>query len=372
MTQQRDRILLVAPSLRGGGAERMLILLANGLHTKGHEVHIALFHPENAYPGLLREGVAVTSFRSDDAPIGLSAARLLLWLTRAARDVDVVIGAMEGWATALSAYAARLARKPCVAWVHSDLAAFMANWGAPERMAYRLACRLIDSVVCVSDGAKVAFARFSPRTKAPCHVVYNAVELPKAMAERVAPGAVPLVLAAGQLRCDQKGFDVLVRSHARLLREGLTHSLVILGEGRDRSTLLDLCEQLGVSGSVSLPGFDPDIGAWYRKADLFVLPSRSEGFPMVLLEAMAHGLPVVATDCPHGPREILVDGEYGPVVPVGDHIALASAMAVLLRDAARSGEAGRLARRRVAQFSVDGFLREWQLLLRAVPGRQAG
>jgi glycosyltransferase involved in cell wall biosynthesis len=125
--------------------------------------------------------------------------------------------------------------------------------------------------------------------------------------------------------------------------------LLIAGEGAERPTLETLATELGVRDRVTMPGHLEDVDAAYAVADLHVLSSRCEGFANVLVEAMAHGTPVVATDCRSGPREILEDGAHGALVPVGDDVALADAMARALVGP-RNPDA---LRRRAAVFSVD-------------------
>jgi glycosyltransferase involved in cell wall biosynthesis len=132
----------------------------------------------------------------------------------------------------------------------------------------------------------------------------------------------PVIVAVGRLK-GQKDFPTLLRAFAALKRPA---RLIILGEGPDREALERLRSELGLTDSVDLPGFTDNPYAWMRAADLFVLSSRYEGSPNVLVEAMAVGTPVVATDCPSGPRVLLRDGELGPLVPVGDSDALAAAM----------------------------------------------
>jgi glycosyltransferase involved in cell wall biosynthesis len=137
----------------------------------------------------------------------------------------------------------------------------------------------------------------------------------------------PVIVAAGRLT-PQKDFATLLRAFALLPDAGA--KLVIYGEGPLRSELESLVAGLGLSGRVSLPGFVGDLPAEIAASDLFVLSSRWEGLPGVLLEALAVGTPVVATDCPTGPDEILEGGRWGALVPVGDPPALAKAMAKTL------------------------------------------
>ena len=153
----------------------------------------------------------------------------------------------------------------------------------------------------------------------------------------------------------QKDFGTLLRAFAafRHQREG---RLVVLGEGPERASLLALAASLGVSAEVDFPGFLPNPYALMRRADLFVLSSAWEGFGNVLVEAMACGCPVVSTRCPSGPDEILEDGRYGELVPVGAADALAGAIARTL-DAPQKPD---VLRRRAAAFSLDACIARYE------------
>jgi len=138
------------------------------------------------------------------------------------------------------------------------------------------------------------------------------------------PGSPPVILGVGRLR-RKNDFPTLLRAFAQV-REHKEARLLILGEGKERKMLVGLAEELGIRDAVDLPGFAPNPFAYMRRTDLFVLSSRFEGSPNSLIEALAVGTPVVATDCHSGPREILQEGEYGPLVPVGDVDAMAAAI----------------------------------------------
>jgi glycosyltransferase involved in cell wall biosynthesis len=140
----------------------------------------------------------------------------------------------------------------------------------------------------------------------------------------------PVVMGMGGLR-SQKDFATLIRAFARV-RQVLSCRLLILGQGRQRDRLVRLADDLGVAEVVALPGFDPNPYRYLARARLFVLSSRWEGSPNVLTEALALGVPVVATDCRSGPAEITAGGKLGPLVPVGDVAAMAEAMERTLRD----------------------------------------
>jgi glycosyltransferase involved in cell wall biosynthesis len=145
----------------------------------------------------------------------------------------------------------------------------------------------------------------------------------------------------------QKGFDRLIRAVADLRRPDV--SLVLVGEGPDRDALATQARDLGVA--LSMPGFVRQPMHWLAHADLFVLSSRWEGFGHVIVEAMAAGAPVIAFDCPHGPRDIIVDGVNGLLIPDGDGPALRTAMAGLLDDRKHVARLSAAATKDAARFS---------------------
>jgi glycosyltransferase involved in cell wall biosynthesis len=143
-------------------------------------------------------------------------------------------------------------------------------------------------------------------------------------------GQPPVVLAVGRLT-DQKAFDVLIRAFA-LVRKNRPARLLILGEGENRLALECLIRELGLAQDVDLMGFVQNPYLYMAHTSLFVLPSRWEGLPTVLIEALYLGAPVVATDCPGGSRAILKDGKYGKLVPVDAPLMLAEAIEASLKE----------------------------------------
>lgn len=164
----------------------------------------------------------------------------------------------------------------------------------------------------------------------------------------------PLLLGVGEL-CARKDFATLLRAFARLRAERPCR-LLLLGEGRQRAKLEALAAELGVAEDVELPGFVDNPYAYMARADLFVLSSVCEGAPVVLMEALALGTPVVATDCPSGPAEILEGGRHGALVPVGDADALAQAMAATLEHPPQRPALRAAADRYRVETSADRYL----------------
>jgi len=167
------------------------------------------------------------------------------------------------------------------------------------------------------------------------------------------PGPPPVVLAAGRLTA-QKDFPTLLRAFARLVPERDLR-LMILGEGPDRAALEAEIEALGLGDRVALLGFQANPFSYMARARLFVLSSAWEGLPGVLIQAMACGTPVVSTDCPSGPREVLEGGRLGPLVPVGDAEALARAIMQTL-DAPLPAE---ILKARAAQYGLAPVSRRY-------------
>ena len=189
-----------------------------------------------------------------------------------------------------------------------------------------------DGVITVSQGVADDLVAHSKLSKQQIQVINNPIVTPDLMQAAqqeidhpwFAPDAPPVILGTGRLS-KQKAFDVLLKAFA-IVRQQRPCRLMILGEGPLRGELETLAKSLGISDDVSLPGFISNPYATMRQAKVFVLSSAFEGFGNVLVEAMAVGTPVVATDCPSGPRDILDNGRYGPLVAVGDSNALAQAI----------------------------------------------
>lgn len=200
----------------------------------------------------------------------------------------------------------------------------------------RLCYPWADGIVAVSEGVADDLQKVAGLPRSRIQVLANPIitaELAGQAAEPLddpwfAPGAPPVILGVGALR-KQKDFPTLIRAFGAL-RSRREARLLILGEGTERSSLESLVQELGVGADVRLPGRVANPYNYMAKAAVFVLSSAWEGMPGVLIQALASGAKVVATDCESGPRELLAGGEYGQLVPVGDSAALSAAISTSL------------------------------------------
>jgi glycosyltransferase involved in cell wall biosynthesis len=219
---------------------------------------------------------------------------------------------------------------------HNQVAANAAQAHSPMiRLAHhaiRWLYPLADEIVAVSAGVAEGLLTYSGLDKRRVSVIHNPVVTPalhdKALAAVThpwfGPDQPPVILGAGRLTA-QKDFVNLLHAFA-IVKQSRPARLLILGEGPDRAALRDLIDRLDLAGDVDMPGFDANPYAYMARAAVFVLSSAWEGLPTVLIEAMACGAPVVATDCQSGPAEILVGGHLGELVPVADPASLAAAI----------------------------------------------
>ena len=219
-------------------------------------------------------------------------------------------------------------------------------WRLLRRATYRLA----DAVVVQSEATRAWARSLVPDQR--IHVIPNAVsDVFSAPEETVTHGRKPVVLAVGRL-VGQKGFDVLIRAFGAVAQRHPMWYLTIVGQGPDEAALKRLARDVLPPNTVSFLGNVDDLTPHYRAAGLFVLSSRFEGFPNALLEAMASGCAVVATNCPAGPSEIVRAGFDGVLVPPDDVDALAGVMDHLLGDTAARERLGAHAREVATRFGV--------------------
>jgi glycosyltransferase involved in cell wall biosynthesis len=321
-----------------GGVERMVLNLIGGLAARGLAVDLLAIRADSAHLGELPSGVRLVDLGVRHS--GLAVVPLARYLRRV--QPDALLAAKDR-AIRAAVLARRLAgwHGRLVGRLGTNLSAALegrsgaARWlrTAPMRLLYHG----VDRVVAVSDGVAEDTRRITGLPADRIAVVRNPVVTPRLDELAAAPcphpwleaGDVPVIVGAGRLT-EQKDFATLIRAFARVHTRRPVR-LVILGEGRQRALLERLADELGVRADIALPGFTPNPYAWMVRAALFVLSSAWEGSPNVLTEALALGVPVVATDCRSGPRELLAGGRYGPLVAVGDHEALAMAMLATLQ-----------------------------------------
>ncbi len=236
----------------------------------------------------------------------------------------------------------------------------------------RLFYRWADAVAVISRGVGEDLAAVTGLPTERMSLIYNPVVTPDLDARAAAPvshpwfddGGPPVVLAVGRL-APQKDYPTMLRAF-RAVRSARPARLMILGEGPDRDALAGMVGDFGLAGEVAMPGFVENPMSYMSRAAVFVLSSRWEGFGNVLAEALAAGCPVVSTDCPSGPSEILDDGRFGALVAVGDDAALAAAIVATLH--APPDRA--VLKKRAAAFSVEPIAAQYLdlLLQRAHPG----
>jgi glycosyltransferase involved in cell wall biosynthesis len=331
------KVALFIPNLEAGGAERVTVLLANGLAERGYCVHMVLTENRGDFLDDLGTGVRVVNLASKG--VLRAIPRLATYLRR--ERPQVLLSALDhANAAAIAANWLSFTKTPVVAAVHAPRrnAAQYGNGisGRLLRFAVNWMYRRAHTVICVSKGVAEEIIGIG----VPCQrvrVIYNPVvhqqiyELARQPVEHhwFVPGTCKTLLAVGRL-APQKGLPMLLRA-LRTVRERDDIRLTILGEGGERVRLEVLVKELGLESCVCMPGLVKNPYAYMAHADLFVLPSAWEALPTVLIEALAVGARVVATDCISGPREILQGGRYGTLVPVGDAAALAAAITAALQ-----------------------------------------
>jgi glycosyltransferase involved in cell wall biosynthesis len=325
-------VCIVLPDLRGGGAERVCVDLANEFVKSGYSIHFALMQAEGE---LVREAEQVGKI------FDLKCTRMRQFPPKFKtylkdNSPDVILVAM--WPlTVLAPFAQRLSGHRCTVVVseHGMLSAQYRDWGRLHGcllwLSTSIGYRLAQHRVGVSSGLVQDMAGLSWMRRDRFHVIHNPIpprpaaapETIKAVEDMWGAPRGARIVTVGSMKA-VKNHPLLLRAFARLNQ--LDARLMFVGDGKGRDALLSLAHELGVADRVILAGFHTDPTPFYMTADLFALSSDYEGFGNVIVEAMACGTPVVSTDCPSGPAEILENGRWGLLTPVGDAQALAETM----------------------------------------------
>jgi glycosyltransferase involved in cell wall biosynthesis len=337
MPTHRSPIAILASFSGSGGVERMLVNLMRGFLAEGRELDLLLIRDQGPHLAGLPAGVNRIPLGTNHSLLAIPALARYLRQRRpmALLAVKDRAGRAAVLARALAGTDTRLVLR-----LGTNLSAALEGQGTLLRqLRYWPIRRLyprIDRIVAVSQGVAEDTAAIARLPREAIRVIRNPVITPELASLAAEPcphpwfqrERPPVILGAGRLQ-RQKDFPTLIRAFALVRRERPCR-LVIIGEGGDRKALETLIAELGLGAEVDLPGFQANPFPFMAAADLFVLSSVWEGSPNVLTEAMALGTPVVATDCPSGPAELLDSGRIAPLVPVGDLVGLAQAMSETL------------------------------------------
>jgi GalNAc-alpha-(1->4)-GalNAc-alpha-(1->3)-diNAcBac-PP-undecaprenol alpha-1,4-N-acetyl-D-galactosaminyltransferase len=354
------KVTLVIYALEGGGAERVMSIVANYWATHGWDVTLIIL-ADATKPAFYQLAPQIELKHLGiigDSPNVLTLLRTgwqrieILRTAIIASQPDAVISFLNT-VNVLTLIACRNSNIPTIVSEHiyPEFSEVNQGWQLLMKWTYRWA----DRVTLLTQNA----LPFYPASRGYRSIVIpNPVLIPESDISTTPLIHTPSLIAMGRLH-PQKGFDLLLVAFAKIHAKYPDWHLTILGEGQMRSELEALRAQLGLVECVHLLGSVKNVNAHLRQADLFVMPSRFEGFPMALCEAMACGLPVLAADCLSGPREIVRDGIDGILVPPEDVDALAAGLDALMSDPLRRQQLAQAAPQVLNRFGLERIMGLW-------------
>jgi len=347
----------------------MILNLAAGIQRHGCAVDLVLVKARGEHAKDIPAGVRVVNLNASHT---LSSLPALVRYLRHERPVALLAAKDRAMRVAVLARWLSLTRTHIVGRLGTTVSAALEGRSRLKRWLWYTGMRLfyphVDRIVAVSQGVADDVRNIAGLSSDRLVVIRNPVITPSLDARAAQPSGhrwldeetVPVIVSAGRLT-RQKDFSTLLDAFAQV-HAAQPCRLIILGEGKDRAALEALARTLGIENDVAFPGFVTNPYSFMARAKLFVLSSAWEGSPNTLTEAMALGVPVVSTDCPSGPRELLDGGRYGRLVPVGDAEALAGAMretlsqplaADALKKAVREYNADEAARRYLEVLGIE-------------------
>lgn len=364
-------VAFFTPAPDFGGAQRVTVNIANSLAARGHEVDLVAGHLEGEFVPLIGDSVNTVELDVPRVPAaGILAAvpRLVSYLD----DNRPSVLFASRTHTNLAAVAAGRLTDADVHVAVTEHSPFSYQLSRKDRLTAALAARVYpyaDDVIGVSEGVAATVADDAGLGPDETTVLNNPVDIEAIQAGATEPveeawledPAIDPIIAVGRLE-PAKDFSTLVRAFARLHESHPGTRLVIVGKGSERDRLATLAGELGVADAVTLPGYTDNPYAYMARASVFVLSSEVEGLPTVLIEALACGCPIVSTDCQYGPREILDDGRYGRLTPVGDP----ERMAETIGDALADPPSPERSRERARQFSMAAGADRYEEYVEAV------
>ena len=327
------KILIFIPNLSGGGAERVFLKISSEIKKRGQNVELILSNQNGPYISELPPDVPITSLNSKRVLYSLiPLARLIR-----KKNPDLILSALPH-ANSVAILAKKLSGKK-IKLVISERNTYSQESFQPNlkniilKYLMRKLYKNADAIITVSDGVRESLINFMRINNKNYFSIPNPCDSKEIKAKANLPindewflsSDVPVVIAVGRLT-KQKDFSSLIKSFAIVIKKTKAR-LLILGEGEERNSLEILAKSLKLSNELfCMPGFKTNPFKYIKASSLFVLSSRWEGFPNVLLQAIACNCKIISTNCQSGPLEILDGGKYGDIIPVGDIEAMANSI----------------------------------------------
>jgi len=364
VSTQSPRVLFVVPSSAIGGVETLTRTLMNGFGLPVAVLTYSRFSAAYApHPTFSFDTFGCGQLRYESPASLWCHIRAIRHAVRA-HGANIIIGMMET-GSLISVLARDLfhLRCPVITTVHGNISSYLRFSGRPlawwERALLRYLFRRSVATLTPSVGVAEDLVAHHGAPAGRCRAIHNGIDLAAVAAAAHRPIPLekhgPWLVTASRLG-PERDFATLLRAFAELHRHHPTARWLVLGEGAERERIVTMAEQAGVADAITLTGFLADPHPIIARADIFIFASFLEGFGNVLVEAMAAGVPVVVTDTPSGPAEIVEEGVSGHLVAMGDWQALAGHCQRLLDNPAQRAAMGVAARQRAALFSADRMI----------------
>lgn len=378
MSNKKIQLLCVGRDLRGGGAERIQLYLLAHMNRELFEIQLYYMIDEGVLHPLIPADIIPDFGVQAGRGLKLNAIQLLRKLVKSAKHSDMIFAMQEGAPIYLAVLAGRLTGRPVIGWVHTPWMNALSRLDAWHRWLSPLFFSELDRVITVSTDAMTQLMETSARLKGKVVILPNPIPLQLLYSQSKASLPYwaepiffkPVIISIGRLT-SIKGYDILIQAFARSIAQGIDANLLILGEGEERNTLEMLAVKSGIQDRVFLPGFQENPYSFLIHSEIFVLSSRIEGLPTVILEALASGVPVIASNCASGVREMLNGGQYGILFPPGDIETLSNAIISLERSPERRLELRQSGLKRVLSYDAEHVTHKFEELFTSLSSEKS-
>lgn len=362
----KKKLIFIIPSLVGGGAEKVLIEIIGHLDAEKYAISLVLFEKKGVHLLAIPDYVKIYDLKKKNR---YNFFKIILLLARLFREIepDTTLSFMSytNIIAILSKFLSGRKFKLVISiHIYLVLQLLYARSRKIKEFFYRRLFNYANFIIVPSVGIKSHLVKVFNLKQERIKIIYNPIDLfkiDKLEKEGLDNDALgKYILAVGRLT-KQKGYPYLLRAYS-LIYKGIKEKLVILGEGEDEKKLRQLAKDLGIQERILFLGFQNNPYKFMKNASVFILSSLWEAFAIVIVEAMACGVPAISTDCPSGPSEIIINGKNGILVPPADEKAMAEAMLSLLKDENLRKKFSREGKKRAKDFKIEKILPKYEEL----------